>query len=158
MCPRMRDVHGVVQFHLRFTCERRGTMRYLSKAVGIGVAVGIMSLGAGSAHADTFYACFKNTTQKVRPSSILLNATPACKATETLRSWNEEGPQGPQGPAGFQSCTVEEFPGTNQANTFSVLNSTCSNGAKAMSASALWHSPYDGADNGPFYFFPRGGG
>jgi hypothetical protein len=133
-------------------------MNYLSKAVGIAIGAGIVVIGAGNAHADTFYACFKNTTQKVRPSSILLNASPACKATETLRTWNEQGPQGEQGPSGVQNCTVEEFPGTNQANTFSVLNSTCSGGATAMSASAIWHTPFDAADNGPFYFYPRGGG
>src|SRR5262249_11672000 len=44
--------------------------------------------------------CFKSTTQKVRPSSILVNASPQCKTTETARTWNEMGPQGLQGPAG----------------------------------------------------------
>ena len=133
-------------------------MHHFRKTMAIGIAAGIVSIGVGSAHADTFFACFKNTTQKVRPSSILLNATPACKATETLRTWNESGPQGPQGPSGIANCTVETVPGTNQANTFSVTNATCSNGATAMSGSALWHTPFDAADNGPFYFFPRGGG
>jgi hypothetical protein len=64
------------------------------------------------------------------------------------------GIEGPQGIPGFSDCATEEFPGTNQANTFAVLNTTCSARKKAVGAGAIWHTPFDAADNGPFYFFP----
>lgn len=67
------------------------------------------------------------------------------------------GIEGPQGIPGFSDCATEEFPGTNQANTFAVLNTTCSARKKAVGAGAIWHTPFDAADNGPFYFFPRNG-
>jgi len=51
----------------------------------------ILTIGVGTSYADVYFGCFKVTTNKVRPSSILVNQTPACKANETLRSWNEEG-------------------------------------------------------------------
>lgn len=121
----------------------------------------IVLLGAvGSARAqDTYNACFRISTSKIRSSSVLVNQTPVCKSSESLRTWGEEGPQGAQGPQGipgFSSCSVEEFPGTAQANTFAVLNATCSSG-KATGASAIWHTPFDAADNGPFYLFARTG-
>lgn len=121
------------------------------------VPAAVLTLGLGaSAHAaDTFSACFKNSTSKVRSSSVLVNSTPVCKSTETLRTWNEEGPQGPQGIPGFSSCGPEEQTGTANANTFAVLNFSCSAGKKAVGASAIWHTPFDAADNGPFYILPR---
>jgi hypothetical protein len=36
-----------------------------------------------------------------------------------------------------------------------VLTSTCSGGKTATGASAIWHTPFDAADNGPFYILPR---
>jgi len=108
---------------------------------------------------DVYQACFKTSTNnKVRASTLLLNATPICKATETLHSWNATGPQGPQGPQGspgFTTCGPEEVTGTCNANTFAVLNLTCSGVGHAMGASAIWHTPFDAADNGPFYILPR---
>jgi hypothetical protein len=123
-------------------------------------ALGALALSTTSADAATFSGCFKNSPgkpSKVRPSSVLVDQTPACKSTETLQSWNEEGPEGPQGPSGTANCSPEEFAGTNQPNTFSVLNASCSSGKAAVSAAAIWHTPFDAADNGPFYFFPRSG-
>lgn len=150
----MPDRYRIVTFN-QLQVRKERIMSQRNTVVRVALAAGLMAFGVATvAHADTFSACFKNTTQKVRPSSILLNATPVCKTTETLRSWNE---QGPQGPSGAQNCAVEEFPGTNQANTFSVTNATCSNGGTAMSGSAIWHTPFDAADNGPFYVYPRGG-
>ena len=112
-----------------------------------------LALANVAAAQDTYGACSKNKNgvEKVRPGSMVVNQSPSCKITETARTWNEEGPQGIPG---FSSCHVEEFPGTNLANTFSVLNASCSSG-KAVSAGAIWHTPFDAADNGPFYFFPR---
>jgi hypothetical protein len=115
------------------------------------------ALGASTAQAaDTYYGCFKITTNKVRPSSVLVNAVPACKSNETLRSWNETGPQGPQGPAGVVgSCHPEEFPGTAPAGSFGVTNMFCATG-HATGSGFLWTTPFDGANNGKAYFFPRG--
>ncbi len=115
-----------------------------------------LALANVAAAQDTYGGCSKNKngTEKLRAGSMVVNQSPNCKITETPRSWNEEGPQGPQGIPGFSSCHIEEFPGTNLANTFSVLNSSCASG-KAVSGSAIWHTPFDAADNGPFYFFPR---
>ena len=101
---------------------------------------------ATSANAqDVYNGCSKNTTSKLRGSSVLVNATPACKDTETPRTWKE----------GFSSCGPEEVTGTCNANTFAVLNLACSPGKKAVGASAIWHTPFDAADNGPFYILPR---
>jgi hypothetical protein len=71
--------------------------------------------------------------------------TPVCKTGEVLRSWTE---------GGLTACVVEEFNGTCNANTFAVLNATCSSGF-ATGASAIWQDPFNAADNGPFYFFAR---
>lgn len=115
----------------------------------------VLGLGTAAHAQDAYQACFNNVKQKVRASSLLVNATPICKVTETLHSWNETGPQGPQGSPGFTTCGPEEVTGTCNANTFAVLNLTCSGTGHAMGASAIWHSPFDAADNGPFYILPR---
>ena len=61
----------------------------------------------------------------------------------------------PAATAGGGSCSPEEATGTCNANTFAVLDLTCSGGRKATGASAIWHTPFDAADNGPFYILPR---
>src|SRR4051812_32055221 len=131
------------------------SIKYVARIIVPAVALSLAIANAATAQ-DTYGGCSKNKkgTEKGRAGSIVVNQKPFCKITETPRPWNAEGPQGPQGTPGFSSCAVEEFPGTNQANTFSVLNTSCSSG-KAVSASAIWHTPFDAADNGPFYFFPR---
>ena len=60
--------------------------------------------------ADTFSACSRNSKNKLRPSSIVVNATPICRSTETLRSWNEVGPQGPPGPSDAFSTFADPTP------------------------------------------------
>jgi hypothetical protein len=102
---------------------------------------------------DVYTACSKNRNgrEKVRAGSILVNQSPICKDTETPRTWNEEGPQGPPG---FSSCAPEEILGSAPANSFGVLIYTCSSGM-ATGNGAIWSTPFDGADNGTFYFFPR---
>ena len=136
-------------------------MNHAMRFIRYAVVPAVLLLGlSGVASAQDFYgACSKNKngTEKMRAGSLVVNQSPACKSTETPRTWNEEGPQGQQGIPGFSNCAVEEFPGTNQANTFSVLNVTCSGTKKAVGAGAIWHTPFDAADNGPFYFFPRSG-
>jgi hypothetical protein len=116
------------------------------------VPAAVLVLGlAGSAGAqDVFNAYFKNSTSRIRNSSFVANSTPICKSTETLRTWNQEGPQGPQGIPGFSSCAPEEAIATCDAGTFAVMNLTCSGGKAAVGASAIWHTPFDAADNGPF--------
>lgn len=130
-------------------------MSHISKAVMVSVAaLAALSLAA-QANAQTFYgACakVKNGVERVRQSSIVVDQSPTCKTNEFAVSWNQQGPQGPQGVVG--SCHVEEFPGTAAANTFAVLNSSCASGL-ATGASAIWHTPFDAADNGPFYILPR---
>ena len=75
---------------------------------------------------------------------MLVNQTPICKSTETLHAWNE---QGPQGNPGIVTCGPEEATGTAQTNTFDT--------GHAVGASAIWHTPFDAADTGPFYILPR---
>ena len=61
------------------------------------VSVAILALGRISptlAQAATIYACV------ARDGTIRIVASPSCKGTETLLSWNQIGPQGPQGPIG----------------------------------------------------------
>jgi hypothetical protein len=78
------------------------------------VPAAVLALGLGSAHAaDVFSACFKLNGSKVRNSSELVNATPICKPTESLHTWNQEGPQGQQGIPGFSDCGPEEVTGTS---------------------------------------------
>jgi hypothetical protein len=120
------------------------------------VAAAMLTISVGSVQAaDVYFGCFKVTTNKVRPGSILVNQTPACKANETLRSWDAQGPQGQQGPAGITSCHPEEFPGVIPANTFGVINMFCATG-HATGAGCIWSTPFDGANNGKIYAFPRG--
>ncbi len=119
------------------------------------LSMAMLTIGVGTAQADVYFGCFKNTTNKVRPSSILVNQTPACKSTETLRTWDEEGQPGPQGDPGVASCHPEEFPGNIPASTFGVINMFCASG-HATGAGCIWSTPFDGANNGKIYYFPRG--
>src|SRR5690349_6099756 len=85
----------------------------------------VLALGASAHAADVYSGCFKITNNKLRAASVLVNSTPICKATETLRTWNEQGPQGDQGPQGIPgvtNCAPQEVTGTCNANTFAVLN------------------------------------
>ena len=106
----------------------------------------MLALGVGSSAlaGDVFNACSKDTTGKLRGSSVLANATPVCKSTETPRTWGQ----------GISVCGPQEATATAAANTFAVLNLTCTTG-HATGASAIWHTPFDAADNGPFYILPR---
>ena len=125
----------------------------LAIMAAVALCVGLSSVASAQ---DVYSACSKNKNgrEKVRAGSILVNQSPLCKITETPRTWNEEGAQGPQGPPGFSSCAPEEVGGTAPANSFGVLNYTCSSGM-ATGNGAIWSTPFDGADNGTFYFFPR---
>jgi hypothetical protein len=132
-----------------------------SKTLGLSAAMlGLsamvnLTLGSGPARADDFFAaCSNNVSQKMH--KLQVNSVPACKPTETLRMWNQTGPQGPQGDPGFTNCSTETFPGTCQANTFAVLNVSCSTGF-ATGASAIWTTPFGAANNGKFYLYARNG-
>ncbi len=129
------------------TIQTRWWMTALALASSVG-------LGA-TAYADVYFGCSKNATSKIRPSSVMVDATPACKSTETLRSWNETGPQGPQGDPGITSCHPEEFDGVIPAGTYGVINMFCASG-HATGTGCLWSTPFDGANNGKIYTFPRG--
>jgi len=120
-------------------------------AVALALAIG----GAVPVRADDFFAgCSNNTTGRVR--KIQVNSFPTCRSTETLRIWNQTGPQGDPGEPGFTNCQVETFPGSCGAGTFAVLNTSCTTGF-ATGASAIWTTPFGGANNGKFYFYARNG-
>jgi hypothetical protein len=74
----------------------------------------LVALLAGSAYpalaGDVFYGCSKDSKSKVRASSIRVNMTPVCRSTETLRTWNETGPQGPAGPSDAFATYGDETP------------------------------------------------
>jgi hypothetical protein len=132
-------------------------MNTLGSTYAFGAIVAVtLALGSSTAHAQDFFAaCSKNSTGKLK--KLHVNAMPTCKDTETLRVWNAEGPQGPQGPQGIPTdCHVETFPGTCQANTFAVLNASCTSGF-ATGASAIWMTPFAAANNGIFYLYARNG-
>ena len=59
---------------------------------------------------DVFYGCSKDSKSKVRASSIRVNTPPLCRSTETLRTWNEVGPQGPAGPSDAFSAYGDDTP------------------------------------------------
>ncbi len=72
-------------------------------AIGVvGVVLGATIAGAASyalgqtAATDVYYAC-ATSKAAIRPATIKLNVTPACRSTETLVSWNAQGPQGMPG-------------------------------------------------------------
>jgi len=58
-------------------------------ATGVGFVVVLAGMARPAVAADVFSACSKNTTNKVRSSSIVVNATAVCKSTETMRTWSE---------------------------------------------------------------------
>ena len=92
----------------------------------------LVGIAGPAVAADVFSACSKNTTNKVRASNILTNATPVCKSTETLRSWNEVGPPGPPGPSGVQNLF-----GTNTNTAAAANGATCTLGEVILSAGPL---------------------
>jgi hypothetical protein len=68
----------------------------------MGVIAGIGMAGPALA-ADVYRACADVNNRQIRPSSILVNATPLCTSKENVHLWNQTGPQGAQGlpgPAG----------------------------------------------------------
>ena len=124
--------------------------RFGSIATAI-VSAAVFGVGlCGSAWAgDVFNACSKDSSSKL--SHAFVNTTPVCKPGQTLRSWNE---QGPPGSPGIVTCGPQEATATAAANTFAVMSLSCTSG-HATGASAIWHTPFDAADNGPFYILPR---
>ena len=116
----------------------------------MGIALAAAGARAAGA-ADILYGCSNNVTGKVR--KLQVNIPPACNSTETLRTWDQYGPQEERG---FTECHVEIFAASCDANVFAVLDTSCAAGF-ATGASAIWRSPSGGADNGTFYFWARSG-
>jgi hypothetical protein len=52
-------------------------------------ALMLVGLASSAMAGDVFNACSSNKTNKLRPSSLLANATPVCKISETARTWND---------------------------------------------------------------------
>src|SRR5438477_8912188 len=68
------------------------------RAIGVLLSAAMLMFATSRVYAaDVFNACEKNTTHRVRASSILVNASPVCRSTETARTWNQGGPPGPPG-------------------------------------------------------------
>jgi hypothetical protein len=63
-------------------------------------AVSLFAVGRRANADDVFNGCTKNSTGRLRPSSVLVNATPACKSNETPRTWNQSGQPGSPGAPG----------------------------------------------------------
>ena len=116
----------------------------------IGIALAAAGAGAAGA-ADILYGCSNNVTGKVR--KLQVNSPPVCHSMETLRTWDQYGPQEERG---FTECHVEIFAASCDANTFAELQTSCAAGF-ATGASAIWMTPSGGADNGNFYFWARSG-
>ena len=116
----------------------------MDRVVTAVVSAAVLVALCGSARAqDIFSACSKDSSSKL--GHVFVNTTPICKVGQTLRTW-ESG--------GISSCAPQESTATCLANTFAVLNLSCTTG-HATGASAIWHTPFDAADNGPFYILPR---
>jgi hypothetical protein len=111
-------------------------------------AVAFISLAGPATASDVFHACSKNSTGQLRSSSLLANATRACHSTETPRTWNQ----------GFDSCGPQRFGLDVPANTYGLLTATCCPAEDfATGAGAIWTTPFERADNGPFYTYPLSG-
>jgi len=65
------------------------SVRWGLLATGVGFVVVLAGIARPAVAADVFSACSKNTTNKLRASSIVVNATAVCKSTETMRTWSE---------------------------------------------------------------------
>lgn len=73
--------------------------------IRMAVLAGAGLLMAGPAAAeDVFRACTDLVSGEVRAGSIEVNSLPACRLRETLKTWNQTGPQGPQGVQGPQGA------------------------------------------------------
>ena len=107
----------------------------------VGAAM-VAVLATGSAQA-AYNGCVNIANGKLRKLTIDTAPPPTCSARET-----------PVVVGGAGTCHSEEFTSTAQANTFAVLNATCATGT-VTGAGAIWATPFDAADNGPFYIYPR---
>ena len=81
----------------------------------------LVGIAGPAVAADVFSACSKNTTSKVRASSIVVNATAVCKSTETLRSWS----------------SLQTLFGTNTNTAAAANGATCTIGQVILSAGPL---------------------
>jgi hypothetical protein len=99
-----------------------------------GLAICAFAIVRPASAADVFQGCSKNSTGRVRPSSVMVNATPACKATETLRTWNESGDQGPPGPSDAFATSADEVPLLAGGNFLTVAQLTLPAGQYVVTA------------------------
>jgi hypothetical protein len=113
-------------------------VRHFKAVKAVTVALVALLAGiAGPAFADdVFYGCSKNLTSKVRSSSVLVNATPLCRSTETLRTWNDTGPQGPTGPSDAFSAYGDDTPLPSGGTFLSLAELSLSAGSYLFTAKA----------------------
>src|SRR5215471_13434062 len=89
----------------------------------------LVGIAGPAVAADVFSACSKNTTSKVRSSTIVANATAVCRSTETLRSWS----------------SLQTLFGTNTNTAAAANGATCTLGEVILSAGPLANGiPADG--------------
>src|SRR5262249_52032024 len=100
------------------------------------LVVVLAALAAPAGAADVYTACSKNINNKVRAGSIVVNATAACHPTETLRSWNAEGPQGPPGPSDAFSNFADETPLPNLGHFVTLATLTLDAGNYVVTGKA----------------------
>jgi len=132
--------------------------RFMTGWMGAAVVATTLAT-AGTGYAAGFNGCVNLTNGKLRKLTIDTAPAPTCSSREAPVFLDNNPPDGgPDGPSdGVGTCDAEEVAGTAQANTFAVTHGSCSSGRKIASAGAIWSSPFDAANNGPFYIFPRAG-
>ena len=96
------------------------SVRWGLLATGVGFALVLAGMARPAVAADVFSACSNNTTNKLRASSIVVNATAVCKSTETMRTWSD----------------VTLF-GTNTNTAVAGTGATCTLGQVILSAGAV---------------------
>jgi hypothetical protein len=110
------------------------SVRWRLLATGVGFVV-VAGMARPAVAAEVFSACSKNTTNKLRANSIVVNATAVCKSTETMRTWSEVGPPGPPGPPGPSG--VQTLFGTNTNTAAAGNGATCTLGEIILSAGSI---------------------
>jgi hypothetical protein len=123
--------------------DKGGIMMFVARAKGaLGWRAGLLALSAVSIFAvcsradadDVFNGCTKNSTGRLRPSSVLVNATPACKANETPRTWNQSGQPGPTGPSDAFATYADEVPLPASGNFLTLAQLTLPAGQYVVTA------------------------
>jgi hypothetical protein len=120
----------------------------VTRVILLAVAVFFFSLGPSAKASDRLNTCVSSKSGKL--SKIYLNATPRCGSTAISLNVND---------AVSPTCAPQRFHEFNlPGGAYSLLNATCCPAEDiATGAGGVWETPFERADNGPFYFFPTSG-